>query len=95
MVIIIFYIVDHHVLIDLAADVMPAGDLLKYQQADLVTALQKILRLHIVGGADCVAGHIITDEFRVLSLDTPPHGIADVGVTLMAIDPAKLDFLSV
>ena len=90
-----FYVIHHYILVDLTANVMPARDLLKHQKANLVTAIQKILRLHVMGGSDGVAGHIVTDDFCVLSLDTAPHGVADIGVALVAVGTAQLDFTAI
>src|SRR5437870_4443221 len=75
----------------LIADVLPAGDFLEHEQANLIAAIEEVRRLRVVAGADDVAREIVLEDLRVLALEPRGSGGADVRVRLMTIEPVQLD----
>ena len=79
------------VLPSLATDVLPARDLFKHQQADLVAAVQKVGGLRVVRGAHQVALEHVFHHVSVFFLRALAHGVAHVGEALVAVQAADLD----
>ena len=75
----------------LVADVLPAGDLLEDQQADLVAAIQKVRRLRVMRGAHDVAAQFVLEDVGVLALQPCRGRRADVGIGLVAVEADQLD----
>ena len=75
-------------------DVLPAGDLLKRQQADFVAPVEEMAALGIVAGAHQVDPQPLEDV-RVPSLHPRRHRAADVGVALVPVEPDQLAPLAV
>ena len=69
------------VLPGLIADVLPAGDFLKHQQADLVAAVEEVRRLRVVRRAHDVALQLLLQDEGIAPLHARGHGAADVRET--------------
>ena len=78
-----------------AADVLPAGDLGEHQQAQLVAAVDEVGGLGIVGGADGVAVELVFQNVGVQLLHAGGHGVAHVGVALVAVEAPELHLFAV
>ena len=83
------------VLPGLAADVLPARNLFKHQQADLVAAVQKVGGLRVVRGAHQVALEHVFHDVGVFGLGALAHGVAHVGVALVAVEATDFDRLAI
>ena len=73
-----------------SANITPAGYLGKDHEAQLIAAIQKFFRLHIVRGAHNGKVQIIFQNVRVLFLYARRGSIADIGVRLMTVQPHQL-----
>ena len=82
-----------HLLPFLVADMLPAGNLLKHEQADFVAAIEEVAGLGIVGGADDVAMELLAQDVGILALHARRHRLPNKGKCLMAIESAQLDDL--
>ena len=78
----------------LVADVLPAGNFFKDQQAKLVTAVKEVCALRIMARPHEVNAELL-QQLRVAALHPRGHGIANVGETLMAIQSMELPPFSV
>ncbi len=65
-------VVDGHLLPFLVADMLPAGNLFKHQQADLVATIEEVAGLRIVGSADDIAMELLAQDVGILTLDAAP-----------------------
>ncbi len=79
----------------MAADVLPARNLFKHQQADLVTPVQKVGGLRVVRGANQVALEHVFHDVGIFGLGALAHGVAHVGVALVAVEAADFERLAV
>ena len=77
------------------AEVLPAGDLGEHQQAQLVAAVDEVLRLGIVRGTHGVAAQLVFQNLRVEPLHGARHGVAHIGVALVAVEAAQLHLFPV
>src|SRR2546421_11386262 len=77
------------------ADVLPARNFLEDQQAIFIAAIQKMRRLWIMRSAHDVALEFFAQNPRVALLDSRGHCLANVGKSLMTVQPAQLQMLSV
>ena len=71
------------------ADVLPAGQLGKDKQSQLVTFVQKVLALRVMTGADGVAVQLVFQNAGIVALQTLRRGVADVRVALVAVESAQ------
>ena len=69
---------------------LPAGNLLEHQQANLVAAIEEVARLRIVRGADNIAVEILAKDFGILPLYARRHGLAGKRKCLVTIQSAQL-----
>src|SRR5207247_1222634 len=79
----------------LVANMLPAGNLLKHQQAELIASVQEVLRLRVMGGTHDVAVQLVSQNVSIATLPTARHRLADEGEGLMAIQTAPLDDLAI
>ena len=91
----LLHVAHRQILPGFVADVLPAGDLLKHQQAGFVAGIQKMRRLRIVRGAHEVAFQIVLEDQGIAALHAGRHGAADVRERLMPVEAAQLDVLPV
>ena len=70
-------------------DVLPAGQLGKYKQAQPVTFIKEILALRVMARAHGIAVQLVFQDAGVLPLQAFRRGAADVGVALVAVQPAQ------
>ena len=89
------HVVDRDILPGLVADVLPAGDFLKHEQADLVAGIEKVTRLRIVRCAHDIAVELLAQDLRITTLHPTRHRLANERKCLMAIETAQLDDLAV
>src|SRR5208282_1205257 len=89
------YIVDRHLLPLLIAYMLPARDLLKHQQPDLVAAIEKVARLRIVRSSHDVTVKILAKDIRILALNACWHSLPDKRKRLMPVEATQLDDLSI
>src|ERR1700722_9556211 len=85
------HIIHGNVLPWLVADVLPAGDLFKHQQTDLVAGVEEVARLRVMGSADDVAVEILAQNDGVTPLHPAGHGLTHPWKGLMAVQAAQLD----
>ena len=71
------------------ADVLPAGQLGKDKQSQLVTFVQKVLALRVMTGADGVAVQLVFQNAGIVALQALRRGVADVRVALVAVESAQ------
>ena len=71
------------------ADVLPAGQLGKYKQAQPVTFIKEILALRVMACAHRIAVQLVFQDAGVLPLQAFRRGVANVGVALVAVQPAQ------
>ena len=71
------------------ADVLPAGQLGKYKQAQPVTFIKEILALRVMARAHRIAVQLVFQDAGVLPLQAFRRGVANVGVALVAVQPAQ------
>ena len=71
------------------ADVLPAGQLGKYKQTQSVTFIKKILALRVMARAHRIAVQLVFQDAGVLPLQAFRRGVANVGVALVAVQPAQ------
>ena len=83
------------VLPGLATNVLPARNLFKHQEANLVAAVQKVGGLRVVRGAHQVALEHVLHDVGVFGLGALAHGVAHVGVALVAVQAADFERLAV
>src|SRR3981081_2584041 len=83
-------VVDRQILPGCIPDMLPAGYLLQYEQAQLIAGVQKVPRLGVVRGAHDVALQVLAQDLRVAALHAPRHCGADEWKGLMAVESAKL-----
>ena len=79
----------------LVADVPPAGHLGEHQQAQLIAGIQKRRALGGMAGAHCVAAKVFFQDLSIQPLDAVRHGIALIGVALVAVQAPQLHALTV
>src|SRR5215469_7525219 len=89
------HVVDGDPLPGFGTDVLPARNLLKDKEPNLVAAVQEVARLRIVRGADNVAVKPLAQNIRVFTLHASGHGLADKGKRLVTIQTTELDDLTV
>ena len=70
-------------------DVLPAGQFGKYKQAQTVAFIKKILALRVMACAHGIAVQLVFQDAGVLPLQAFRRGVADVGVALVAVQPAQ------
>ena len=71
------------------ADVLPAGQLSKYKQAQPVTFIKEILALRVMARAHRIAVQLVFQDAGVLPLQAFRRGVANVGIALVAVQPAQ------
>ena len=74
---------------------LPAGDLREHQQAHLVAAVDEMLALGVVAGADHVEAQAELQVVGLVPLHARRGGVADVGPALMPIETVEMDQLPV
>src|SRR5271166_3545218 len=79
-------IIDGHLFPFFVADMLPAGNLFKYEQADFVATIEEMARLGIVGGADDIAMELLAQDIGILALDAGRHRLTNKRKCLMAIE---------
>ena len=79
----------------LVADVLPAGHFQKHQQAQLVAGVQERRALGVMAGADGIAAQLLFQDLGIQLLDAVGHGIALIGVALVAVQAPQLHPLAV
>ena len=79
----------------LVADVLPARHLHKDQKPQLVAGVEEGLALGVVAGAHCIAAQLLFQDLGIQLLDAVRHGIALIGVALVAVQAAQLHPLAV
>ncbi len=77
------------------ADVLPAGHLHEHQQAQLIAGIQKSRALGGMAGAHCIAAKVFFQDLGIQLLDAVRHGIALIGVALVAVQAPQLHPLAV
>ena len=80
---------------DVVADVLPAGHLHEHQQAQLIAGIQKSRALGVVAGAHCIAAQLLFQQLGIQLLNAVRHGIALIGVALVAVEAPQLHPLAV
>src|SRR5205085_7101101 len=88
-------ILEREILPIVIADVLPARDLFKDQQAIFITAVEELRRLRIVRSAHDVALEFFAQNPRVALLNSRGHRLTNVGKSLMTVQPTQLQMLSV
>src|SRR5437588_3498713 len=88
-------IVNRFLLPCLIADVLPAGDLLKNEQAEFVAGVKEMTRLGIMRSTNDVALKLVAENLCVAALDAAGHRLPDEGEGLMTIQSAQLYDLAV
>ena len=78
-----------------AADMLPAGDFLEHEQAELVAAVEEVLALRVVRGAHHVEVQFVLQDLGVLLLRGAAQGVAGIGEGLVAVEAAQLQRLAV
>ena len=71
------------------ADVLPAGQLGKYKQAQPVTFIKEILALRVMARAHRITVQLVFQDAGVLPLQAFRRGVANVGIALVAVQPAQ------
>ena len=79
----------------LVANVPPAGHLGEHQQAQLIAGIQKCRALGGMAGAHRVAAKVFFQDLSIQPLDAVRHGIALIGVALVAVQAPQLHALTV
>src|SRR5215813_10377587 len=88
-------IVDGEILPRLITDMLPARDFLEHQEPQLITRIQKVWRLWIVGRPHNIALEIFAENPGVASLHARGHRLPHEGKCLMPVQPPQLQMLSV
>src|ERR1700689_3535841 len=88
-------VADRDILPILLADVLPTGDLFKYQQSDFVAAIEKCRRLRVVRCADDVALQLAPEDVRVATLNARRHRSSHIRKRLVAIEAAQFYMLPI
>ena len=73
------------VLPSLITNVLPAGNLCEYQQAQLITLVDEMMALGIVGGPDDHTAQLLFQNSGVLPLQAFRNRVTHIGVALMAV----------
>ena len=68
---------------------LPVGQFGKYKQAQTVAFIKKILALRVMACAHGIAVQLVFQDMGVLPLQAFRRGVADVGVALVAVQPAQ------
>ena len=76
-------------------DVLPAGDLGEYQQAQPVAFVNKMVALGIVGGADRGAAQFFFQDPGILPLEALRCGISHIGPALVPVQAPEEGFLTI
>ncbi len=74
---------------------LPAGNFLQDQKAKLIAGVEKVTGLRIMRRSDDVAVQAMAENRGVLPLNAGGHRAANKRKSLMAIEPAQLNDLSV
>ena len=77
------------------ADMLPAGQLGKYKQPQTVAFIKKILALRVMACAHGVAVQLVFQDAGILPLQAFGRGVANIGVALVAVQPAQKDLFPV
>src|SRR5208337_3851735 len=88
-------IVDGEELPVFVADVLPTGDFFEDEQAKFVARVQEVPRLRIVRSANDIAFQLSAEDLRIAALNAGRHGLSDERESLVAIEAAQLEQLSV
>src|SRR5437764_3906308 len=91
----LFDILERELLPIVIADVLPAGNLFKDQQSIFIAAIEKMRRLRIMRRAHDVTLEFFAQNPRVALLNSRGHCLTNVGKSLMAIQAAQLQMLSI
>ena len=70
-------------------DVLPTGQFGKYKQAQTVAFIKKILALRVMARAHGIAVQLVFQDAASSPLQAFRRGVADVGVALVAVQPAQ------
>ena len=89
------YIVDGELLPRFRADVLPARNLFQDKKSNLIAAIEEMAGLRIVRGPHDVAVQAGAQDVCVLALHAGWHRLADERKSLVAIEPAQFEDLSV
>ncbi len=76
-------------------DMLPARYFRKHKQPDLVAAVQKILRLRIMGSTHRVTGQFRFDQDCIPPLHRLRHGVSDIWKGLMTVHAAQFELFAV
>src|SRR5882724_6181721 len=77
------------------SDVLPAGNLLQHEQAQLIASVEKMAGLRVVRGAYDVALQLLAQDLRIAALHALRHGGTGEWKGLMTVQPPKLDDLAI
>ena len=77
------------------AQVLPAGHFREHEDAQLVAGIEERRAGGTVAGADGVAAQLFFQQLSIQPLDAVRHGIALVGVALVAVEAPQLHPLAV
>src|SRR5450432_2366824 len=88
-------VIDGHQLPAFVADMLPTRNLFEHQQPNLVATIEEVARLRIVRGAHDVAVQPLAENVGVFALYATGHCLSHKRKSLMAIEAAQLDDLSV
>ena len=89
------HVADRLLLPALAADVLPARNLLEDEEPQLIATIEEVRRLRVVRRAHQIALEDMLDDLGVLLLRATAHRITDVGIRLMPVEAANLERLAV
>ena len=76
-------------------DMLPAGNLSEHCQPNLVTGIEKILALRVMGCSDCIDLQLCFQNSCIFSLKALGCRIANIRVALMTIQTAQEYLLSI
>lgn len=88
-------IAEGEILPGLVSDVLPAGDFLEDEEADLVAAVEEMGGLGVVAGADDIAGEFVFEDVGVFVLHSSGCGLSDIREGLVPIESAEFEGLFV
>ena len=91
----LFYILDRLIFPCLVPDILPARNLCKDQQPQLIAPVQESMALRVVAGTHGVAAQFIFQDLCVQRLRAIRYRIAHIRPALMTVQAAQFDFLPI
>ena len=85
------YVINRYLFPGLVPDVLPARNFLEHQKANLVTGIQEMPRLRIVGGSNDIALKLVAEYLRITALNPRRHRLSYEGEGLMTIQATQFD----